>query len=170
MAFSDIPAHKTPEASRCEMIELVHPNHTNMLDTLFGGQLVQWVDIAASIAAMRHAGNNVVTASIDALHFLSPIYVGEAVILVAQINEAFRTSMEVGVRVEVEDSRHPERGRRCATTAYLTFVAVDEHGKPCEVPALLAETDSAKKSQQQAQARRAQRQAERQQAQEGTLP
>lgn len=149
---------KNISESRTETLQLVHPTHTNVLGSLFGGQLVQWVDITASLAAMRHAGASVVTASIDALHFHTPIYVGEAVILKSQVNEAFKTSMEVGVRVEIEDPRHPERGRRCATTAYLTFVALDEHGKPCEVPALVADNPRDQNRQKRAQERRKLRQ------------
>src|ERR1700730_4270332 len=97
------PHGRPPGPSRCEMTEIVLPGDANALGTIFGGKVMQWGDIAASVAAMRHAGRQVVTASIDALHFLSPIRVGEVVVLRAQVNEAFGTSLEVGVRVEAED-------------------------------------------------------------------
>ena len=149
---------KSPLDSRCEMTQLVLPSHTNMLGTIFGGQIMQWVDIAASIAAMRHAGTDVVTASIDALHFFTPVHVGEAVILKAQVNEAFRTSMEVGVRVEAEDPRQPELGRRCTTKAYLTFVALDSDKKPSPIPSLVASDAPNQRRQKQARLRRENRQ------------
>lgn len=146
---------KTPSQSRCEMTEIVLPGDANSLGTIFGGKVMQWVDVAASVAAMRHAGTQVVTASIDALHFLGPVRVGEVLTLRAQVNAVFSTSMEVGVRVEAEDPRRvAETGRRYTTKAYLTFVAVDAHGKPCRVPPLLAETDEDRRRQQQARARR----------------
>src|SRR5579862_7791001 len=106
---------RPPSLSRCEMTELVLPGDANSLGTIFGGKVMQWVDIAAAVAAMRHAGMQVVTASIDALHFLTPIRVGEVVVLRAQVNEVFRSSMEVGVRVEAEDPRKVAAGRRYTT-------------------------------------------------------
>lgn len=153
-------APRTPARSRCEMTELVLPGDANALGTIFGGRVMQWVDIAAGIAAMRHAGGSVVTASIDALHFLGPIRVGEVVTLKAQVNEAFRTSMEVGVRVEAED---PRCGRRYTTRAYLTFVAVDDQGRPVAVPPLHPETDDDRRRQAEARARRAARTRDREQ-------
>lgn len=146
---------RPPALSRCEMTELVLPGDANVLGTIFGGKVMQWVDIAAAVAAMRHAGTQVVTASIDALHFLSPIRVGEVVVLRAQVNEVFHTSMEVGVRVEAEDPRRSSQGRRYTTRAYLTFVALDVlTGKPVRVPGLLPETDEDRRRQEQARARR----------------
>jgi acyl-CoA hydrolase len=151
---------RAPAQSRCEMTEIVLPGDANALGTIFGGKVMQWVDIAASVAAMRHAGTQVVTASIDALHFLGPVRVGEVVVLTAQVNEAFRTSMEVGVQVEAEDPRRPG-ARRDTTTAYLTFVALGEDGQPAPVPPLSPTTDAERRRQAEARARRQARQAQR---------
>ena len=129
---------KTPRASRVETAQIVLPGLTNVHGTIFGGMLMQWIDIAAGIAAGRHADGPVVTASMDRLHFLTPVHVGEVVVVQAQVNFAARTSMEVGVRVfsETRDTI----SRRQTTRAYLTFVAVDERGRPRPVPPLQLET------------------------------
>jgi acyl-CoA hydrolase len=121
------------------MTELVLPGDTNALGTIFGGKVMQWIDIAASVAGLRHSGGPVVTRSIDALEFLAPVNMGEIVVLKAQVNFVGHTSMEIGVRVESERAHTLER--RYATKAYLTFVAVDAQGKPRPVPPLLIETD-----------------------------
>ncbi len=114
------------------------PGLTNTHGTIFGGMLMQWIDIAAGISAARHARGPVVTASMDRVHFLHPVRLGEVVIVQAQVNFVGRTSMEVGVRVFAENPSTP--GRRQTTRAYLTFVAVDEQGRPREVPPLTLET------------------------------
>jgi acyl-CoA hydrolase len=125
----------TPEASRCVMTQIVMPSHTNgEAGMMFGGILMQWIDVCAGVAAMRHAGGPVVTASVDRLDFLTPVRLGEVVVLSAQVNYVRRTSMEVGCRVETEDM--DSRQRRYTTKAYLTFVAVDPAGRPRPVPAL----------------------------------
>lgn len=124
----------TPKATRVEMAQVVLPGVTNLQGTIFGGQLMQWIDICAGVSAARHASGPVVTASMDRLHFLQPVQLGEVVILQAQVNYAARTSMEVGVRVFAEN---PATGKHVqATRAYLTFVAVDEAGRPRPVPPL----------------------------------
>ena len=116
------------------MTEMVLPNDTNRLGNLLGGRLMQWIDIAAAIAAWRHANRICVTASLDELNFLHPIKEGEVVILRASVNRAFTTSVEVGVRVSKEN---PSTGEHKHTnTSYLTFVALDDDGKPVEVPAI----------------------------------
>jgi acyl-CoA hydrolase len=143
---------KSPRASRVEMTELVLPGDTNALGTIFGGKVMQWIDIAASVAAMRHSGGNVVTASIDGLTFLTPIQLGEIVRLQAQVNLAGRTSMEVGVRVHVEDPR--TGARRYTTKAYLTFVAIDAAGKPRPVPPLVVEDDEDRRRVAEAEGRK----------------
>jgi acyl-CoA hydrolase len=132
---------------------------TNIHGSIFGGMLMQWIDIAASVAAGRHAGGPVVTASMDRLHFMTPVAVGGVVTLQAQVNFAARTSMEVGVRVFAED--HPGEKRRQATRAYLTFVAVDEAGRPREVPALVPQSAEEKRRYKDATRRRAVRLRER---------
>ncbi len=146
---------RPPERSRVEMTEIVLPGDTNALGTIFGGKVMQWIDIAASVAAMRHSGGNVVTASIDALAFLTPIHLGEVVILKSQVNFAGKTSMEVGVRVEAEDPR--TGAHRYTTKAYLTFVAIDGEGKPRAVPPLALDSDEDRRRHADAEARRAAR-------------
>jgi acyl-CoA hydrolase len=147
---------KTPSASRVLMTQLVMPLHTNgAAGVLFGGVVMQWIDVCAGVAAMKHAGGKVVTASIDRLDFLSPIHLGDIVILQAQVNFAAHTSMEVGCRVETEDPRTGER--RYTTKAYLTFVAIGEDGKPRAVAPVVAESDDEKRRFEDAAARRAAR-------------
>ena len=146
----------SPEASRCVMTQIVMPTHTNGASgVMFGGIMMQWIDVCAGVAAMRHSGGGVVTASIDRLDFLSPVRVGEVVILQAQVNYVHKTSMEVGVKVETEDMG--SRSRRRTTKAYLTFVAVDGHGRPAAVPALELATDDDRRRWDEAGARRADR-------------
>ena len=152
-------AKKTPRATRVETAQLVLPGLTNMHGTIFGGMLMQWIDIAGGIAAARHAGGPVVTASMDRLHFLLPVKEGATVIIQAQVNYAGRTSMEVGARVFAEDQTTGER--RQTTRSYLTFVAVDDDGRPRQVPALACETAEEKRRFRDAQARRAVRLRER---------
>lgn len=146
----------TPTRSRVEMTQIVMPTHTNGVGgILFGGVVMQWIDVCAGVAAMRHAGGAVVTASIDRIDFLSPIQVGDVVILQAQVNYVHRTSMEVGCRVETEDMR--TRARSYTTKAYLTFVAMDEKGRPRAAPPLVLETDDDRRRHESAGARRAER-------------
>lgn len=138
--------------SKVEMTEVVLPSHTNQLGTIFGGQIMAWIDIAGSIAAARHARTICVTASIDALHFVAPVRLGHFVCIYASVNYAGRTSMEIGVRVDSED---PLTGNRThVATSYLTFVALDHNGRPMKVPALITETEDEKRRHSGAQARR----------------
>ena len=135
------------------MTQIVMPMHTNgVAGVMFGGIMMQWIDICAGVAAMRHAAGAVLTASIDRLDFLSPVQVGEIVILQAQVNFVARTSMEVGCRVETEDMRTGIR--RYVTQAYLTFVGVGERGRPRPVPPLSLETDDDHRNHAEAVARR----------------
>ncbi|HEY1585329.1 MAG TPA: acyl-CoA thioesterase [Polyangia bacterium] len=150
--MSDGRAAKAPGASRVEMTELVLPGDTNALGTIFGGKVMQWIDIAASVAGMRHSAGNVVTASIDALTFLTPIHLGEIVRLQAQVNFVGKTSMEIGVRVEAENPR--TAARRYTTKAYLTFVAIDSDGKPRPIPPLVLDDDEDRRRAADAEARR----------------
>ena len=141
--------------SSVTMTELVLPSHANPLGTVFGGVIMSWIDICAAIAAQRHARRVVVTASIDMLHFRAPITVGCVVHLKAQVNHAWHSSMEVGVRV---DGENPLTGEtRHAATAYLTYVALDEKRRPVEVPAVLCETPEQERRSRDAQARREKR-------------
>jgi len=132
------PHGKHPTESSVIMSEIILPSDTNALGTVFGGKVMSLIDIAGAIAAGKHARKTVVTASIDALHFLAPIKVGHVVYIQAQVNYASRTSMEVGVRVESENLITGERIH--TSTAYATFVALNEHGKPTAVPPIIPET------------------------------
>jgi len=146
----------TPEQTRCVMTQIVMPMHTNgVAGVMFGGIMMQWIDVCAGVAAMRHAAGAVLTASIDRLDFLSPVRVGEVVVLQAMVNSTARTSMEVGCRVETDDIRTGER--RYVTKAYLTFVAVDDHGRPRPVSPLDLVTDDDRRRHADAESRRAER-------------
>jgi len=146
----------TPDATRCVMTQIVMPTHTNgAAGVMFGGIMMQWIDVCAGVAAMRHAGGSVVTASIDRLDFLGPVHLGDVVVLQAMVNFTHKTSMEVGVRVETEDMR--SRARRYTTKAYLTFVAVDGHGRPLPVPPLELVTDEDRRRWNDAEKRRTDR-------------
>lgn len=123
-----------PSETRTEMTWIVMPSQANALGTVFGGQIMAWVDVCAAVSAQRFARSNVVTAAMDQLTFLGPIKQGDVVVVQGQVNWAGRTSMEVGVRVERED---PHTGqRRHTSSAYLTFVALDDSSLPCAVPVL----------------------------------
>lgn len=146
----------TPEQTRCVMTQIVMPMHTNgVAGVMFGGVMMQWIDVCAGVAAMRHASGAVLTASIDRLDFLSPVQVGEVVLLQAQVNYVSRTSMEVGCRVDTEDMR--TQTRRYVTKAYLTFVAVDDEGKPRPLPPLELVTDEDRRRHDEAKRRRTER-------------
>ena len=130
---------KKPAESSVEMREMVMPNNTNALNTVFGGTVMSWIDIAAAMVAARHCGKPVVTAHIDDIDFLAPIKVGYHVLIQASMNYVGRTSMIVGVRVT---SENPYTGEsRQTTKAYLTFVALDDLGRPVEVPGLTPESE-----------------------------
>lgn len=129
--------------SQSERTEAIFPGDSNALGTLFGGRLMQFIDLVGAMAASRHARTYVVTASMDHLDFVAPVRVGELLILKASVNRAFRTSMEVGVRAMVEDVR--EQNLRHVSSAYLTFVAMDSSGKRIEVPQVIPETGHQKR-------------------------
>ncbi len=140
---------KTPKQSAVTMTELVLPQHTNALGSIFGGTVMSWIDIAAAISAGKHSRSSVVTASIDALHFIAPIKLGHVVEIKACVNSTGKTSMEVGVRV---DSENPLTGEQFHNvSAYLTFVALGSDGKPRTIPGLTPETDTEKRRYQAAQ-------------------
>ncbi|MES2837519.1 MAG: acyl-CoA thioesterase [Bacteroidota bacterium] len=124
-------------------IELVMPNDTNNLGNLFGGKLLQWLDITAAIAAQRHCGRVVVTASINNVSFDKPIKQGSLVTLDAKVSRAFTSSMEVFIDVHIENTNTGVR-EKC-NEAIFTFVAVDQNGTPLPVPAVIPETEEEKK-------------------------
>ncbi len=134
------------------MTEMVLPSHTNSLNSIFGGVIMSWVDIAGAISAQRHCNMPVVTASIDDLHFIAPVYEGWIVNLKASVNFTSRTSMEVGVRVDAENPI--EKKTFHTASAYLTFVALGEDGKPAPVPPVLPLSDVEKRRFQAAEQRR----------------
>src|SRR5215475_8008279 len=135
---------KPISASRSEMSEVVLPAITNPLGKLLGGHVMHLVDVAAAMAASRHANSYVVTASVDYIDFRNPVNIGELVTLKSQVNRVFNTSMEVGVKVFSENTLTSER--RHTTTAYVTFVALDELSrKPKPVPPLILRTADEKR-------------------------
>ncbi len=137
----DLPDSLNPRPvadSISEMVELVLPNDANPLGSLLGGRLMHWIDLAGALAAHRHSRSYVVTASTDHLDFLIPVRVGDLVIFKSSVNRVYRTSMEVGIKVWVESYFTGERHH--VSSAYLTFVAVDRHGRKLRVAPVTPET------------------------------
>lgn len=133
-----MPEARSPRESLTEMTELVLPQHGNVLGNAFGGSMMAWLDICGAITAQRHTRRVTVTAAIDDLDFLSPIRVGDVVVLTGRVNAAFTKSLEVEVEAKVEDLATGQR--RLCVDAFMTFVPVDEQGKPTLTPPLLIET------------------------------
>jgi acyl-CoA hydrolase len=125
--------------SQSEMAEIVLPNDANPLGALLGGRLMHWIDLAGAMAAHRHSRNYVVTASVDHIDFLVPVRVGDLIILRSSVNRVFQTSMEVGVKVYVEN--YLADTAEHVASAYLSFVAIDGAGKHLKVPPVIPETD-----------------------------
>ncbi len=146
---------RTTSDSRSEYTEICLPNDTNMLGTMLGGRVMHLVDVCGAIAAMRHARGPVVTASVDQMTFLHPIHVGELVRLKSQVNRVFHSSMEVGVKVWVENLH--TGGMKHTSSAYLTFVALDSQGARVRIPPILPETEEEHRRYAQAAKRRANR-------------
>jgi acyl-CoA hydrolase len=142
---------KSPKESAVESRYLIMPHQANPHGTAFGGVIVAWIDMVAAMAAQRHCCMEVVTAGIDSLAFKEPIRIGDHVVLRASVNYVSRSSMEVGVLVTRED---PYTGEHVvATTAYLTFVALDKNKKPTPAPPILPETEQEKLRYEQARLR-----------------
>jgi acyl-CoA hydrolase len=146
---------KTVKESQHESSQLMMPQDANNLGHVFGGVVLSMMDKTAAIAAIRHCRLPVVTASIDRVDFREPIHLGDLLIMKASVNFVGRTSLEVGVRVEAEDLLTGRR--RHTNSCYLTFVAVDKHGHPVEVPLLEPETAEEKRRCQAAERRRKRR-------------
>ena len=144
--------------SQSERTEIIFPADTNALGNLFGGRLMQYIDLTGAMAASRHARAVTVTASMDHLDFVAPVHVGDLLILKASVNRAFRTSMEVGVKAMVEDVR--EQKLRHVSSAYITFVAVDMQGNSIVVPQLELETEHQRRRYEDAGRRREMRSGE----------
>jgi acyl-CoA hydrolase len=130
---------KFPRESSVSMTELVLPNDTNTLNNLMGGRLMHWMDIVSAIAAQKHSNRIVVTASVDNISFRHPIRLGNVVTLKAKVTRAFSSSMEVRIDVVAEDI--PSGTTMESNSAYFTFVAVDQLGRPIDVPEVEPETD-----------------------------
>lgn len=139
MTTDEMMLPRSVRDSQSEMAEIVLPNDANPLGALLGGRLMHWIDLAGAMAAHRHSRNYVVTAAIDHLDFWVPVHVGDLVILRSSVNRVFHTSMEVGVKVWVEN--YIQDNCQHVSSAYLTFVAVDKNGKGLSVPAVVPETD-----------------------------
>ena len=150
--MSDAVLTRKVSESQSERDEFIFPGVANGLGNLFGGMLMQWIDIVGSMAATRHARAICVTASMDHLDFVAPVHVGELLILKSSVNRAFRSSMEVGVKAMVEDLRTDKM--RHVSSAYLTFVAVDMSGNRLVVPQVEPETDHQKRRYEDAGRRR----------------
>jgi acyl-CoA hydrolase len=138
--------------SASEYVELALPNDANPYGNLLGGKVMHLVDMAGALAAGRHARSAVVTASIDYMSFLHPVHIGQLVILRSSVNRAFHTSIEAGVKVIVEDL--PTGRQQHTSSAYLTFVAVDQAGHPQQVPPVIPETPEEKRRYEEAGQRR----------------
>ncbi len=143
--MADIPKNeaRTVKNSQVEMTEVVLPQYANVLGTVFGGQIMSWIDICAAVSAQRHSRCPVVTASFDSVHFIEPIKQGQVVILKGQVNAVFKSSMEVGVIVFAESPLTGER--RKAVRAYCTFVALDTFGNPKGIPDLAIDGEEEKR-------------------------
>jgi len=154
----DTFASRPVRDSQSEMAEIVLPNDANPLGALLGGRLMHWIDLAGAMAAHRHSRNYVVTASVDHIDFLVPVRVGDLVILRSSVNRAFHTSMEVGVKVFVEN--YIADTAEHVASAYLTFVAIDGGGHRLKVAAVMPESEDQRRRYNDAGRRREIRRAE----------
>ncbi|MHB8836514.1 MAG: acyl-CoA thioesterase [Candidatus Methylomirabilia bacterium] len=143
---------KSVRETTVTMAQVMLPQDANPAGNVHGGVIMKLIDTAAAVVAGRHARSNTVTASIDRLDFLGPVFVGDLVFLRASMNMAGKTSMELGVRVEAENLVSGEV--RHTSSAYLSFVALDENGKPKPVPGLILETDDERRRNREALMRR----------------
>lgn len=149
---------KRPSESEMTTARLMMPTDANVLGNVFGGAIMRYMDEIAAIVAWRHAGKNVVTASVDRMNFYAPVYVGNLLILKASVNYVGTTSMEIGVRIEAQDPT--TRLGAHTSSCYLTYVALDGKGKPTPIPPLIVSTPEEKRRFKQALARRRLREAE----------
>jgi acyl-CoA hydrolase len=149
---ADLLPGKPVSASRSEMTEVVLPNDANPLGYILGGRVMHLVDIAGAIAAHRHSNSHVVTASMDYVDFRNPIKVGELIVLKSSVNRVFHTSMEVGVKVFSENVLTAER--KHTSSAYLTFVAIDNERHPRSIPPLILKTAAERRRYREAESRR----------------
>ncbi len=153
------PTAKPRAASATEMLEYVLPQHANSYGTVFGGQIMAWVDLCGAVCAQRHAGRPCVTAFVDDLLFKRPVRVGQIVLLRARVTAAFRTSMEIEVTVLGEDTLSGEQWPTLECS--MTFVAMSDEQRPTPVPALLLVSDEERAAHDAAHERRRARLAKR---------
>jgi acyl-CoA hydrolase len=146
---------RTVRESRSEYSELCLPSNTNLLGNMLGGHVMHLVDLCGAIAGARHSRCTIVTASVDQMTFLHPVHSGDLVLLKSQVNRVFRTSMEVGVKVWVENLRTGKM--RHTSSAYVTFVGIDQEGHRLVLPQVVPETDEEKRRWNEAAERRAYR-------------
>jgi len=149
---------KRPSESTMTTARLMMPTDANIMGNVFGGAIMRYMDEVAGIVAWRHAGRNCVTASIERMNFYAPVYIGSLLILKATVNYVGTTSMDVGVRIEAQDPS--TRKTTHAGTCHLTFVALDDRGKPTPIPKLLPVTQEEKRRFKEARERRKLREAE----------
>jgi acyl-CoA hydrolase len=142
----------TVSHTHVQMTQMVMPQSTNTLGTIFGGEVLSWIDICSSVSAQRHCRTSVVTASFDEVHFVAPIKHGYVVILNSQVNAVFNSSMEIGTEVIAENPRTGER--KIAVRAFCTFVSLDDDGNPQACPALITESKEEKTRELEAHERR----------------
>jgi acyl-CoA hydrolase len=152
------PMVRTVASTQSEMTEIILPNDTNTLGNLLGGRLMHFIDLTGAMAAYRHARTHVVTAAMDHIDFIQPVRLGDLVTLKSSVNRAFTSSMEVGVKVWAENTRTGAVSH--VASAYLVFVAVDEHGRLQKVPQLKPETPDEVRRYEDALRRRQHREAE----------
>ena len=146
---------KPVSGSKTVMARMMLPSDANPYGNVHGGEIMKLIDACAGAAATRHARGRVVTAFVDGLSFLAPVYVGHLVTAKASVNHVGRSSMEVGVRVDSEDLLTGKTAH--VSSAYLVFVSTDDTGKPLPLPPLIAETDEERRRMRAAEQRRAQR-------------
>ena len=158
------PPVRTVASTQSEMTEIILPNDTNTLGHLLGGRLMHFIDLTGAMAAYRHARTHVVTAAMDHIDFIRPVHLGDLVTLKSSVNRAFTTSMEVGVKVWAENTRTGSVAH--VASAYLVFVAVDEHGSRLRVPQAQPETANEVRRYEDALRRREHREAESQRRRE----
>jgi uncharacterized protein (TIGR00369 family) len=153
--MTDTPQPKPVRASHVTLSQLMQPEHANLLGNVHGGWIMRLVDEAGALASMRHAQRKVVTVAIDSMTFRQPIRIGDLIILNAEVTYTGRTSLEAEVQVLAEN---PITGEQTHTnTAYLVYVALDDHGKPTAVPPLSPETEAEKRKWEQAKERQERR-------------
>lgn len=167
MSSEELPPPLAPRHARTSLSLLMDQSHVNLLGNVHGGVIMRLVDSTAGAVAQRHSKGMAVTAAMDEMAFLHPVYVGDIVRAVGQVNWAGRTSMEIGVRVESEPWNEADREPKHVASAYLVFVAIDEEGRPRQIPPLAPEDDGERRRMREAEIRRAHRLAKKQEIEAG---